>query len=87
MIPTVCSMMCSTLSTTEDFLTVGWDRVRGNKGACSAGVDRLAPVSVVGDAETVALLNQVRDQLKSRNCAPLPVREILIPKPGSNKLR
>ncbi|MFB7860081.1 reverse transcriptase domain-containing protein [Rhodococcus qingshengii] len=70
-----------------DFLTVAWDRVQGNKGARSAGVDRLAPVSITGDAETVVFLNQVRDQLKSRNFAPLPVREILIPKPGSSKLR
>jgi hypothetical protein len=73
-------MMCSTSSTTEDFLTVAWERVRGNKGARSAGVDRLAPVSITGDAETVAFLGQVRDQLKSRTFAPLPVAERLIPK-------
>ncbi|MGY2093625.1 hypothetical protein [Nocardia gipuzkoensis] len=28
-----------------DFLTVAWERVRGNKGGRSAGVDRLAPAS------------------------------------------
>jgi RNA-directed DNA polymerase len=70
-----------------DFLTVAWERVRGNKGARSAGVDRLAPVSITGDAQVVAFLSQVRDQLKSRTFAPLPVRERLIPKPGSSKLR
>jgi len=70
-----------------DFLTVAWDRVRGNKGARSAGIDRLTPVSIMEGAETVAFLSQVRDQLKSRTFAPLPVREILIPKPGSSKLR
>ena len=32
-------------------------------------------------------LGQVRDQLKSRIFAPLPVRERLIPKPNSSKLR
>ena len=32
-------------------------------------------------------LGQVREQSKSRSCAPLPVRERLIPKPGSSKLR
>ncbi len=70
-----------------DFLTVAWDRVRGNKGARSAGIDRLTPVSIMEGAETVAFLSQVRDQLKSRTFAPLPVREIIIPKPGSSKLR
>ena len=35
----------------------------------------------------MAFLSQVRDQLKSRTFAPLPVRERLIPKPGSSKLR
>ena len=70
-----------------DFLTVAWERVRGNRGARSAGVDRLAPASITGDAETVAFLGQLRDELKSRTFAPLPVRERLIPKLGSSKLR
>ena len=70
-----------------DFLTVAWERVRGNRGARSAGVDRLAPASITGDAETVVFLGQVRGQLKSRTFAPLPVAERLIPKPGSSKLR
>jgi RNA-directed DNA polymerase len=70
-----------------DFLTVAWERVRGNKGARSAGVDRLTPASMTADAETVAFLSHVRTELKARTFAPLPVREILIPKPGSSKLR
>ncbi|WP_174814223.1 reverse transcriptase domain-containing protein [Mycobacterium kubicae] len=43
-----------------DFLTVAWERVRGNKGARSAGVDRLTPASITGDAETVAFLSHAR---------------------------
>jgi RNA-directed DNA polymerase len=70
-----------------DFLTVAWERVQGNKGARSAGVDRLAPASVVGDQEIVAFLGKVREQVKARTFTPLPVRERLIPKPGSGKLR
>jgi RNA-directed DNA polymerase len=70
-----------------DFLTVAWERVRGNKGARSAGVDRLRPASITEDAETVAFLSHVRTELKARTFAPLPVREMLIPKPGSSKLR
>ncbi|MGW6728622.1 group II intron reverse transcriptase/maturase [Nocardia sp. NPDC055029] len=70
-----------------DFLTVAWERVQGNKGARSAGVDRLAPASIVGDQEIVTFLGQVREQVKARTFTPLPVRERLIPKPGSGKLR
>jgi RNA-directed DNA polymerase len=70
-----------------DFLTVAWERVQGNRGARSAGVDRLAPASIVGDREIVAFLGQVREQVKARAFTPLPVRERLIPKPGSGKLR
>ena len=70
-----------------DFLTVAWERVRGNKGARTAGVDRVSPASIAEDAEVVEFLGQVREQLKSRTFAPLPVRERLIPKPNSSKLR
>ena len=31
-----------------DFLTVAWERVSGNKGARTAGVDRVAPASISG---------------------------------------
>ncbi len=66
-----------------DFLTVAWDRVKGNKGARTAGVDRVAPALVAASPDiTAALLADTREQLKSRAFAPLPVRERLIPKPG-----
>ena len=70
-----------------DFLTVAWNRVRGNKGARTAGVDRVSPVSIAEDDDVMEFLGQVRDQLKSRTFTPLPVRERLIPKPNSSKLR
>jgi RNA-directed DNA polymerase len=70
-----------------DFLTVAWNRVRGNKGARTAGVDRVSPASIAEDGDVMEFLGQVRDQLKSRTLAPLPVRERLIPKPNSSKLR
>jgi RNA-directed DNA polymerase len=70
-----------------DFLTVAWDRVRGNKGARTAGVDRVSPASIAEDIEVAGFLGQVREQLKSRSFVPLPVLERLIPKPGSSKLR
>jgi RNA-directed DNA polymerase len=66
------------------FLVVAWDRVRGNRGARSAGVDGVQPRSIVfGAAE---LLGGIRDDLKSQRFVPLPVRERMIPKSGG-KLR
>jgi RNA-directed DNA polymerase len=70
-----------------DFLTVAWGRVKGNKGARTAGVDRRIPALIGAGAESAEFLGQVREQLKSRTFVPLPVRERLIPKPGSSKLR
>ncbi len=67
------------------FLTVAWDRVRGNRGARSAGVDGVAPRSIVFGVE--AFLAGLRDDLKARRFEPLPVRERMIPKPGSGKRR
>jgi retron-type reverse transcriptase len=45
------------------FLTVAWDRVRGNAGARTAGVDRIAPRSVGTDAGE--LLADLRHELKT----------------------
>lgn len=65
------------------FLTVAWDRVRGNRGARSAGVDGVTARSVVfGDV----MLQRLRDDLKARSFEPLPVKERMIPK-ASGKLR
>jgi RNA-directed DNA polymerase len=66
------------------FLVVAWARVRGNRGARSAGVDGVAPRSIV--LSEAAYLSGLRDDLKARRFAPLPVREKLIPK-KSGKLR
>ena len=65
------------------FLTVAWARVRGNRGARSAGVDGVKPNSILfGDV----MLAKLRDDLKARRFQPLPVKERMIPKaPG--KLR
>jgi RNA-directed DNA polymerase len=65
------------------FLVVAWNRVRGNKGARTAGVDGVKPRSIVfGDM----LLFGLREDLKARTFVPLPVREKLIPK-KNGKLR
>ena len=66
------------------FLVVAWARVRGNKGARTAGVDGVAPRSIVFGA--AALLGRLRDELKAGRFVPQRVREKTIPK-ASGKLR
>jgi RNA-directed DNA polymerase len=66
------------------FLVTAWARVRGNKGARTAGVDGIAPRSVVFGA--VGLLGQLRDDLKAGRFVPQRVREKTIPK-ASGKVR
>lgn len=66
------------------FLVVAWERVRGNKGARTAGVDGIAPRSVgFGAGE---LLSRLRAQLKAGQFVPQRVREKTIPK-TSGKIR
>ena len=66
------------------FLMVAWARVRGNRGARSAGVDGVAPRSILFGTDAFLLL--LRDDLKANRFAPMPVREKLIAK-KSGKLR
>jgi RNA-directed DNA polymerase len=67
------------------FMVVAWERVRTNRGARSAGVDGVKPGSIVFGRER--FLTELRDDLKARRFRPLPVRERLIPKPGTSKYR
>ncbi|MGH3226055.1 MAG: reverse transcriptase domain-containing protein [Streptosporangiaceae bacterium] len=68
------------------FLLVAWDRVRGNKGAETAGVDGATASSVALRAGVGEFLDGLRTSLRDRSFRPLPVRERLIPKAGG-KLR
>ena len=61
------------------FLMMAWDRVRGNRGARTAGVDGVKPNSIVFGT---VLLDGLRDDLKAHTFSPMPVRERLIPKSG-----
>ena len=60
------------------FLMVAWQRVRGNKGARTAGVDGVTPRSIGDDATD--LLKSLRAELKAQQFRPMPVREKRIPK-------
>jgi RNA-directed DNA polymerase len=69
------------------FLVVAWRRVRGNKGARSAGVDAHTAYSITVERGEQAFLSELRSDLRAGAFHPLPVRERLIPKPGGNKSR
>jgi RNA-directed DNA polymerase len=68
------------------FLLVAWDRVRGNKGARTAGVDGQTATSIQVLHGVEEFLDGLRSSLKDRSFQPLPVRERMIPKTGG-KLR
>ncbi|MGH3799575.1 MAG: group II intron reverse transcriptase/maturase [Pseudonocardiaceae bacterium] len=67
------------------FLVHAWERVHGNKGGRTAGVDGVVPRSL--PTLPVRFLSDLRSQVKDRTFRPQPVRERLIPKPGSTKKR
>jgi RNA-directed DNA polymerase len=69
------------------FLLVAWERVRGNKGARTAGVDGWTAASIEASKGVEDLLDEVRSQLKDRSFRPLPVRERMIPKAGGKRRR
>jgi RNA-directed DNA polymerase len=68
------------------FLLIAWERVAGNSGARTAGVDRYTVRGVIEQVGVTAFLEDLRDQLRHRTYRPLPVRERMIPKYGG-KLR
>jgi RNA-directed DNA polymerase len=62
-------------------LIVAWQRVAGNTGARSAGVDGRRAVDVE-DAGVQEFLDDLRGAVKAGTFRPMPVRERMIPKPG-----
>ena len=68
------------------FLLMAWDRVAGNKGARTAGVDGQT-VASVAEGPAGNFLAGLRAELKAGSFRPLPVRERMIPKPGTRKRR
>jgi RNA-directed DNA polymerase len=68
-------------------LTVAWHRVSTNRGARSAGVDGETVRSIEQGRGAAALLDDLRVDLRARRFEPMPVRERMIPKPGTMKRR
>jgi RNA-directed DNA polymerase len=69
------------------FLRVAWYRVRGNRGARSAGVDGMTAWHIDNQVGVDNLVAGLRAELKARSFRPLPSRERMIPKPGTSKKR
>jgi RNA-directed DNA polymerase len=67
-------------------LLVAWDRVAGNRGARTAGVDAVTRRHVEEDIGVVPFLAGLRCSLKDGTFTALPVRQVAIPK-KSGKLR
>lgn len=69
-----------------DTLTVAYQRVAGNTGARTAGVDGQTISDIEAEVGLGPFLEHLRVELKQRTYRPLPTRQRLIPK-GSGKLR
>jgi RNA-directed DNA polymerase len=70
------------LVTDPAFLLVAWGRVRGNKGARTAGVDGETARYIEAVRGVEGFLAELRADLKARTFRPLPARRRAIPKAG-----
>ena len=69
------------------FLMVAWARVRGNRGARTAGLDGHTALSITAAMGVEGFLDRLRASLRARSFRPLPVRERMIPKADGKKRR
>lgn len=68
------------------FLVVAWQRVAGNAGARTPGIDRATVSWIESWIGAEEFLQRVRTQLRARTFRPVEVRQVMIPK-SSGKLR
>jgi RNA-directed DNA polymerase len=68
------------------FLVHAWERVSTNKGARTAGIDKVTVALIESRVGVAAFLGRIRDSLKSGEFAPVEVRQVMIPK-ANGKLR
>lgn len=69
------------------FLVHAWERVSTNKGARTAGIDRVTVARIESAIGVEAFLDHIRHLLKSGEFRPVEVRRVTIPKPGLSKVR
>jgi group II intron reverse transcriptase/maturase len=63
-------------------LRLAWRRVKSNRGARTAGVDKVTVRRVETRIGVERLLTDIRRQLRNGSYAPSPVRRVMIPKRG-----
>jgi RNA-directed DNA polymerase len=68
-------------------LVHAWQRVKGNRGARSAGVDGQTAYYIKAVRGEQAFLSELQEALKARRFQPVAVREVMIPKPGGKRRR
>ncbi|WP_306306707.1 group II intron reverse transcriptase/maturase [Nocardia testacea] len=66
------------------FLMHAWERVSGNTGARTAGIDRVTVAQLETGIGVHAFLDGIRNSLKSGEFSPVAVRQAMIPKAGGN---
>lgn len=69
------------------FLVHAWERVSTNKGAKTAGIDKVTATMVETLVGVEAFLVQIRGSLKSGEFQPVEVRQVMIPKGSTGKFR
>ena len=69
------------------FLVHAWERVSGNKGARTPGVDKATVAMIETWIGVEEFLGQIRDSLKSGGFRPVEVRQVTIPKGTPGKFR
>jgi len=69
------------------FLMHAWERVSSNAGARTPGVDRATVAWIEAQVGVVAFLEAIRESLRSGEFRPVEVRQVMIPKGSSGKLR
>jgi RNA-directed DNA polymerase len=69
------------------FLVHAWERVASNAGARTPGIDKATVAWIETRIGVEAFLGHIRDSLKSGEFRPVEVRQVMIPKGTSGKLR
>ena len=66
----------------SDYLVTAFEHVARNKGARTAGVDGVTVRQIRESGQVGVFLAQIAASLKDGTYRPVPVRRVLIPKPG-----
>jgi RNA-directed DNA polymerase len=69
------------------FLVHAWERVASNAGARTPGVDKATVAWIETRIGVTVFLGHIRDSVKTGEFQPVPVRQVMIPKGKSGKLR